>query len=232
MTTHDRADLLAGLAAELQRADGETLTVKTMVTRTLDLLPEADFASLTVRARHNRFVTLGSTHDHAEQADHLQYALGEGPCVSAAENAEWYRSGDVAVDPRWPVWGPRVQRDLDIHSLLSVRLVGDTGAIGALNVYALAPGVFVDPREIDLVLLFATHAAIALTAVREVQGLQTAVHSRHSIGIAQGILMERFGLDSEQAFALLRRYSNVLNIKLHEVSQEIAVTRRLPALPD
>lgn len=230
--TQDRAGLLAELAAELQRADGESLTVKAMVARTLDLLPDADFASLTIRARRHRFVTLGTTDDRAEQADHLQYALGEGPCVSAAENAEWYRSGDVSVDPRWPAWGPRVAEAVGIHSLLSVRLIGETEAIGALNIYALAPGAFVDPREIDLALLFATHAAIALSAARQVQGLQTAVHSRHAIGIAQGILMERFDLDAEQAFALLRRYSNGLNVKLHEVSQEIAETRTLPTLPD
>jgi GAF domain-containing protein len=229
---HDRAELLAGLAAELQQAPGEALTAKAMVERTLDLLPGAECASITVRARHNRGATLGATDDCAALADALQYDLGEGPCVEAGDHVEWYRSGDVAADPRWPAWGPRVADELGIRSLLSIRLVGETESLGALNVYARSTGRFVDRRDIDLVLLFATHATIALAAAREVSGLRTAVQSRHVIGIAQGILMERYDLDSDQSFALLRRYSNALNVKVHDVCEDIAATRRLPVLPD
>jgi GAF domain-containing protein len=232
ISSHDRAELLAQLAAELQQAPGEVLTAKAMVERTLDLLPGADCASLTIRARHNRFVTLGSTDDCAALADALQYDLGEGPCVEPGDHAEWYRSGDVTADPRWPVWGPRAADELGIRSLLSVRLLGDKDSLGALNVYARCVGRFVDRGDIDLLLLFATHATIALVAAREVSGLQTAVQSRHVIGIAQGVLMERYDLDSDQAFALLRRYSNALNVKVHAVCEDIAATRRLPVLPD
>jgi GAF domain-containing protein len=230
--TPDRAELLARFAAELQQAPGEALTAKTMVERTVDVLPGAECASLTVRARRHRFATLGATDDRAERADQLQCELDEGPCILAAEHDDWYRSGDVAVDRRWPAWGPRAADELGIRSLLSVRLVGETEPLGALNVYSCAPGQFVDRRDIDLVLLFATHAAIALSAAREVSGLQTAVHSRHVIGVAQGILMERYDLDTDQAFALLRRYSNALNVKVHDVCEDIAATRRLPVLPD
>ena len=228
----DRAALLAELAAELQHAPGEALTAKAMVERAVDLLPGAEIASITLRARRHRSATLAATDDRAACADRLQYELGDGPCVLDGEQAEWYRSGDVADDARWPVWGARAAAELGIRSLLSVRLVGETDALGALNVYASSVDQFVDRRDIDLVLLFATHAAIALSAAREVSGLQTALHSRHAIGIAQGILMERYDLDTEQAFALLRRYSNALNVKVHDVSEDIAATRRLPALPD
>ncbi|RYU09534.1 GAF and ANTAR domain-containing protein [Nocardioides iriomotensis] len=232
VSSHDRAELLARLAAELQQAPGEALTARTMVERTLDLLPGADCASITVRARHNRFVTLGATDDCAALADALQYDLGQGPCLEAGDHVEWYRSGDVATDPRWPVWGPRAAGELGVRSLLSVRLVGETDSLGALTVYARSAGRFGDRSDIDLLLLFATHATIALAAAREVSGLQTAVHSRHVIGMAQGVLMERYDLDSDQAFALLRRYSNALNVKVHDVCEDIAATRRLPVLPD
>jgi GAF domain-containing protein len=231
MTTHDRAALLADMAAELKRAPDDDVTAKTVVARVLDLLPHADSVSLTVRGRHGRFVTWGSTDERAERADELQYAAEEGPCLSAVEHADWYRSGDVAADPRWPTWGPRVDAELGVRSLLSVRLLGDEDALGALNVYGFAKGLFNDPEDVDLLLLFATHAAIALAAAREISGLQTAVHTRHTIGLSQGILMERYDLTPDQAFSLLRRYSNELNVKLHDIARELAISRQLPDLP-
>jgi AmiR/NasT family two-component response regulator len=49
--------------------------------------------------------------------------------------------------------------------------------------------------------------------------------------MAQGILMERFELDEGQSFALLRRYSNALNLKLADVADRLLRTRELPELP-
>jgi hypothetical protein len=44
--------------------------------------------------------------------------------------------------------------------------------------------------------------------------LWRAIDGRNLIGQAQGILMERYQLTAEQAFALLRRYSQAQNVKL------------------
>ena len=52
--------------------------------------------------------------------------------------------------------------------------------------------------------------------------------SRHIIGLAQGMLMERFDLDREQAFAVLRRYSQDRNIKLRNLAQYVVDRRGLP----
>jgi AmiR/NasT family two-component response regulator len=40
--------------------------------------------------------------------------------------------------------------------------------------------------------------------------------------------MERFDIDSDQAFAVLRRYSQDHNIKLRDVAQRLIDTRKLP----
>ena len=40
--------------------------------------------------------------------------------------------------------------------------------------------------------------------------------------------MERFGLDQQGAFAVLRRYSQAHNIKLRHVAEELVLTRALP----
>ena len=62
------------------------------------------------------------------------------------------------------------------------------------------------------------------------QPTPSAMDSRHLIGQAQGILMERFQLDDAGAFAVLRRYSQDNNLKLHDVARLVVDTRRLPDL--
>lgn len=56
-----------------------------------------------------------------------------------------------------------------------------------------------------------------------------AVLERHVIiGEAKGILMERFDLSREDAFAFLARRSQELNVKLHVLAEQLARTREVP----
>ena len=59
-------------------------------------------------------------------------------------------------------------------------------------------------------------------------GLRTALHSRHMIGVAQGILMQLYELNMDQSFELLRRYSSHTNTKLGEVAEYVVANRALP----
>jgi AmiR/NasT family two-component response regulator len=43
-----------------------------------------------------------------------------------------------------------------------------------------------------------------------------------------GILMERYGVDGDRAFTILKRYSQDTNNKLRDVAQELIDTRKLP----
>jgi response regulator NasT len=52
--------------------------------------------------------------------------------------------------------------------------------------------------------------------------------ARTLIGQAQGILMERFSLDADRAFQVLRRYSQDGNVKLAEVARRVVQTGALP----
>lgn len=63
----------------------------------------------------------------------------------------------------------------------------------------------------------------------EVDQLRAALEGRLVIGRAQGMLMERLGIDADQAMGYLRRTSNDLNRKLVLVAADIVRTRELPA---
>jgi AmiR/NasT family two-component response regulator len=69
---------------------------------------------------------------------------------------------------------------------------------------------------------------VALAASQNVANLEMAIASRTVIGQAEGILMERFGIAADQAFAALRRVSQHRNVKLNQVAEELVRTRQTP----
>ena len=76
--------------------------------------------------------------------------------------------------------------------------------------------------------MFASHAATAISNARLVDGLQTALQSRHLIGVAQGILMAQYDMGLETAFEVLRRYSSHANVKLRDIAMQVVESRSLP----
>jgi GAF domain-containing protein len=227
LSSHDSLAVFAALAAELQQEPDEAVTSRAIVTRMRELVPEADLVSLTIRTSRNRHRTLASSDAIAEEADALQYSLGEGPCVEIADTGGWLRSGDVGTDARWPTWGPRAA-DMGVRSLVSVAVTDRDEPLGALNLYSKEPGRFSDRDVVDLAVVYAVHATTALSSARLASTLQTAVSSRHVIGMAQGIVMERYQVDQHQSFELLRRLSSTTNVKLRDIAAQIVETRAIP----
>ncbi|GAB3083997.1 ANTAR domain-containing protein [Nocardioides zeae] len=94
--------------------------------------------------------------------------------------------------------------------------------LGALNLYALETDE-IDGESLELAELLAAAAATALGGVRERAHLHTALESRERIGMAVGVVMERFGLDGERAFDYLVRTSQHGNRKLRDVAEALLV---------
>jgi GAF domain-containing protein len=218
----DFADLSRELMTELE----EQPTLQAVVDRAVAMIPAVDSCSVTLRRRRNRLETLASSSPLALECDQLQYALNEGPCVDAVWQDDSYLVEDVTKETRWPRWAARVAEG-GIGSILAIRLSNDDETIGALNMYAVRANAFTTD-DVDLALIFTTHAANALNSARMVTGLRTAMHSRHLIGVAQGILMARFDLDLDRSFKLLQRYSSETNTKLREVAEYVVANRDLP----
>jgi hypothetical protein len=231
MTISEDARWLADLTARLPVDAGELPTVETILDQVRAIVPDTDHASVTVRQGRKGFDTLASTSQLAESLDELQYALNEGPCVEAAIEAEWFRSPDIGHDSRWPAWGPRAA-EAGIGSMFSIRLLTGSTVLGALNLYCESKDAFADQEMTDLAIVYATHAAQALASARLVTGMVTAMDSRHTIGLAQGMLMERYGVASDVAFTILQRVSSTENRKLRELAAELVATGRLAGLGD
>ena len=222
----DAVAFFAQMSRELLDEPQEPVTLQRIAERSVDALRQCDWASISWRQRRGRLATVVSTDDRVRAFDEWQYELGEGPCLDVTVHEECYLVEDVRSDGRWPRWTPRVA-EAGCGSVLSVRLATESQILGALNLYAARARAF-DRDDVDLVLIFASHATAAANAARLVTGLQTAAQTRHLIGVAQGIIMQRYDMGMEAAFEVLRRYSSHANVKLREVAAMVVEQRLLP----
>ncbi|GAA2078671.1 GAF and ANTAR domain-containing protein [Aeromicrobium halocynthiae] len=203
-------------------------TVEDSVRELVVFLGEAlgsEHVSLTRTAR-SRLRPVARTSELVGRADELQVTTGEGPGFDLTPGNVAPMVVDLGGDPRWPEWGPAVAA-LGLTGVLWVPLQAGGRRIGTLTVYAVGPEGF-GTDELDAAQRLAPQAAATLRAAREVEGLTLALDSRTLVGQAQGILMERFGVDDAQAFAFLRRYSQDHNVKLTEVARGIVDSSVLP----
>ncbi len=161
------------------------------------------------------------------ELDRLQYEIGQGPCVSALRASPVVAVPDVRHEHRWPDYVPRAVA-LGLRSQLAVRLfLDDEGTMGSLNLYSTSRDD-IDPGTEAAVDLFAAHAANALGRARERAHLNQALESRKVIGQAIGIVMERYGLDEDRAFAFLLRGSSHTNTKLRDVATDLVQQLNMP----
>jgi transcriptional regulator with GAF, ATPase, and Fis domain len=225
---------IAGQLATLTRTLLDVRTVADALTRvvaaTAELVPGTDLVSVTLRDPDGRFHTPFETDAVAAELDEVQYEAGHGPCLDCARESgpAYAYNGDLSDAPEWPVFAPAAV-DRGFRSVLSTALnpMSDQDQAGALNVYAKQPNGFSEESR-DRALLLATHAALALAATGayerfalEREQLRTAIESRDVIGQAKGILMQRRGLTADEAFRLLAKTSQDLNVKLADVARTL-----------
>jgi GAF domain-containing protein len=188
---------------------------------------DCDFADVMFLHQENRIETVAATDVVAEQAAQLQTQFDEGPVLALPpEPGSHVVVHDTSSDIRWPQWGTELA-GLGIRSVLSTRLASRSALIGAMNLYAREPLSF-DGDDVAIAHILARHASVALATVRKEYAVAQTIDARKRVGLAQGMLMERFGLTAEQSFELLRRYSQQHRLKLNEVARELIATGELP----
>jgi GAF domain-containing protein len=166
------------------------------------------------------------------EVDALQYEAGQGPCLDAIADRVIVYADDLDTDVRWPEFSPAAVR-AGIRSVLALPLTPSTHD-GALNLYARYPAAFgVVDRATAAILTSLASLALSVAhahedEVRRAENLNAALTSRETIGEALGILMERERITANQAFDVLRRASQHLNIKLRDVAQNLVDTGESP----
>ncbi len=231
---HD--DLLLGQFETLTRVLLGTTSVGVALQRIVDaatvVVTHSDLVSVTLRSPDGKYLSPLSTGEVAAELDQVQYAAGAGPCVDAArpDGPGYTVSDDLHRERRWREFTAAAVGH-GYGALLATSLIPVSGSdqpSGALNIYSRrAHGLTAADRHAAL--LLATHASLALAHAHKSElgdlrlaQFQCAVDSRDVIGQAKGILMHRQGITADEAFALLRRTSQDLNVKLVDLARTIA----------
>lgn len=207
---------IADLVDSLSDLNADSIEVLT--TAACEVVPGADFASVTLVHPDGSVDTLAPTDPVVATADQLQMELREGPCVDAATSDAVFIAEDLINDLRWPNYGPKVAA-LGIKAQMGVDLHHPGQARAALNLYSQRTWLFVD--AVETAELFATHASLVLGYASATDHFQRALSSRTTIGQALGIVMERYQLNEDRAFQFMTRVSQESNIKLRVVAADI-----------
>jgi GAF domain-containing protein len=220
------ADQLAEAARSMQGWSSTQLTLEKVVLVASEIIHGCDLVGISI-VHSDRIDTPVGSDEKLNRLDELQFVLKEGPCFDALHLHEIVTSGDLAHDHRWPRWGPMVAKEIGVVSIVSYRLYTTLDTLGAMNLYSVRPDAF-DADDVNNGHALAAHVGVALAASQNVEHLEMAISSRTVIGRAEGILMERFGITADQAFAVLRRVSQRRNLKLNLVAEELVRTRETP----
>jgi GAF domain-containing protein len=198
-------------------------------------LPGRPEASVTLM-KGGRPYTAAFSDTLAKDLDESQYGHGYGPCLEAATSGVVVEVVDTRDDDRWPGYIESAARH-GCRSSLSVPLPLHEGVIGGLNVYAREPAAF-DGDSREQAPRLASYAAVAAEnlllyedAVARAANLEVALRSRAVIDQAKGMLMERFRLTADQAFAALAQVSMESNRKVRDVAERFVESGELGAPP-
>jgi hypothetical protein len=192
----------------------------------------ADGVSVSLR-RHGHLVTVAASDQTIADMDASQYATGEGPCVDASVNGRWFHAESLDTETRWPAFTPRAQA-LGISAILSSPLLAEDRPVGALNIYSRTAMAFA-PKDQELASVFATEASLVLTSAGvDVTDEQLssrrneALATRRVIAQAEGVIMERDGVEADEAYSMLCDCSRTSNRPLREWAEDVVASTQRP----
>jgi putative methionine-R-sulfoxide reductase with GAF domain len=221
------SDSLTALARVLISQESVESTTQRIAELAVKLVNGGDYAGISL-VRRGQITTLGATDQVVEDLDAIQYDFGQGPCLSSIQEQETFQIDDMCSDSNWPEFSARAC-EVGIGGLLAFVLKVSDDSLGALNLYSRWADAF-SPEDRVTGALFATYAAIALanaqTHARDIERvaeLERGLVTRDAIGAAIGIIMQREGLTSAEAFDYLRTQSQQRNEKLRVVAEEIVL---------
>jgi hypothetical protein len=181
-----------------------------------------DHASLML-ARRDGYETAAASDDVARHIDALERELGEGPCVDAIDDEAGQIDPDIRRQSAWPRLAERVLAETPVQGMAGYRIVVDGKKVGALNLFSDTAGALEEEGG-DQGAVLSAFASVALMSVANrdrADSLRRGLESNREVGKAIGLLMAAHHIGSDEAFEVLRKASNDMNMKLTEVAREV-----------
>ena len=215
--------------ARLRRAllDEATLgdVVDTLVAHTARLLGGVRAGVVVVR-RGER-VESGSTDPALSRLEALQRCWGAGPDLDLlAGHDPVLLVPDISGCERWQRWARAAGRH-GLRSMVGVRLRTPNGSLGSLTCYAAVPRHF-GAAHLATLRSIGHVASPTLATSGERDRLWDAVDARRMIAMGEGVLMEAYGVDGQQAAAVLSRQCRERRLTPHAFAGQLVATMALP----
>lgn len=194
------------------------------------LVSGCDHASLML-VRNGRCETVAASDEVAERVDGFEREIGDGPCVDAIEEGVGFVESSLADGSQWPKLARRIMDETPVRGVAGFRLLVDEQKVGALNVFSDTPGSLTEDsvNQAAVVTAFVSMALLASHRRHAASSLRRGLDSNREIGKAIGLMMAFHKVDDQAAFAMLRKASQDMNVKLAEVAREFVAhhnTRR------
>ena len=143
MLTEDRlSDVLSEFARTLVTDFPIQGILDHLVRRIVDILPiDAAGVSLISATTHPQFIA--GSDESAVRYEHLQTALGEGPCLAAYETHGSIAIPDLELDDRFPRFAERALTE-GLVAVFTFPLRNDDRSLGALDLYRTSAGALDD----------------------------------------------------------------------------------------
>lgn len=207
--------------------DDIAATLQRFVRRVVSTVPGCDHAMIAVRTPEgDRSETIAGIGDLGVVDGPSGWADTAGPIQETLDHREPRRVEDVTSDQRWPAFCRTISA-AGFRSCLVLPLPVQRAPSAAFTLLSREPERFGD-TSYDIVLLFTLYggavfdnAQLFHDSKNLIGQLTTALATRRSIGRAEGILMHRYGCDTDGAFELLKGISQRSNTKLREVTRTI-----------
>jgi hypothetical protein len=212
------------MAQVVYRGESYDSVYTSLCAAAVELIDGCDHASLMLKGR-GRPHTAASSDETARKLDELETTLGEGPCLDVLDDDEpdQHLCTDLTDPGRWAVLAEQIMQTTPVKGMAGFRIRLDGSKVGALNVFSDRAGAL-DEHSLDQAALLAAFASVTLAALdrgEEASTLRRGLESNREIGKAIGLLMAMHGIDDDQAFAMLSRVSQEMNIKVAVVAAQV-----------
>lgn len=227
--TRNFADRLADVARLLEEDEIQDQTLRRLTDLGIELVPGGTAAAMTI-AMPKGALTFAASHPRLEELHDLQFDDDHGPVVETLRHNEPRRIDDTENERRWPEFC-RAAAAAGFRSVLALPLRTDRQPAGTVALYGPETNVFRGAAH-DIALLFAGQGGTAVrnaklyrTCRRMVDNLQAGLESRAVIEQAKGIVHAELGVSTDEAFGLLRRYSQDTNQRVRKIAADLVQGR-------
>lgn len=162
----------------------------------------------------------------------LQFALGEGPCVSAhQEDRPMLEPRLAGPHGRWPAFTPPAV-DAGVAAVFAFPMLVGAVRLGALHVYRTEPGEITDDQHADALVMssVAAQTVLALQSGAEPGQVAPAIEAgadfQYVVHQATGMVAAQLGVTVTEALVRLRAFAFGRERRLRDVAEDV-VDRRL-----